>query len=89
MEPPIVVGLIAAAAAVIAASVAAWFTWLASGTSQLRARVESLEAQAERLWAARRQDALLIRAQGDHIDVLEHHIWEQLPPPPPARPTGV
>lgn len=23
---------------------------------------------------------------GDHIDVLEAHIWQQLPPPPPARP---
>lgn len=23
---------------------------------------------------------------GDHIDLLESHIWNQLPPPPPARP---
>lgn len=24
--------------------------------------------------------------QGDHIDVLENHIWSGRPPPPPARP---
>lgn len=23
---------------------------------------------------------------GDHIDVLEAHIWQSLPPPPPPRP---
>lgn len=23
---------------------------------------------------------------GDHVDLLESHIWNQLPPPPPARP---
>jgi uncharacterized membrane protein YccC len=32
---------------------------------------------------------LLIRAQGDHIDLLEHHIWQRLPPPPPPRPAGL
>lgn len=30
----------------------------------------------------------VIRAQGDHIDVLEDHIWRRLPPPPPPRPEG-
>lgn len=33
--------------------------------------------------------ALTIRAQGDFIDSLEHHIYKQLPPPPPSRPPGV
>ena len=23
---------------------------------------------------------------GDHVDILEQHIWKELPPPPPARP---
>lgn len=23
---------------------------------------------------------------GDHVDLLESHIWNKLPPPPPARP---
>ena len=23
---------------------------------------------------------------GDHVDLLENHIWKQLPPPPPPRP---
>ncbi len=32
--------------------------------------------------------ALTIRAMGDHFDVLEDHIWKQLPPPPPRRPPG-
>lgn len=26
---------------------------------------------------------------GDHVDVLENHIWLQKPPPPPARPKYV
>lgn len=42
--------------------------------------------QIERLWQARRDDARVIRAQGDHIDVLEDHIWRRVGPPPPARP---
>ena len=33
--------------------------------------------------------ALIIRAQGDHIDVLEDWIWKQKQPPPPQRPPGL
>jgi hypothetical protein len=53
------------------------------------AHAASQDEQIERLWGARRADAVLIRAQGDHIDVLEAHIWQGLPPPPPARPQGL
>lgn len=42
--------------------------------SELRGRVEFLERDA--------------RLKDDHIDLLEHHIWQQLPPPPPPRPGG-
>lgn len=53
------------------------------------AEVARLSAEQHRLWDARRADALTIRAQGDHIDVLEAHIWAGKPPPPPPRPPGV
>jgi hypothetical protein len=56
---------------------------------QLLARVDSLEKQVGGLWDARRADAVTLRAQGDHIDVLEQHIYRQLPPPPPPRPAGL
>jgi Flp pilus assembly protein TadB len=61
-----------------------------------RARIKALEdrdaewsRRCDVLWAAREADARIKREQGDHIDVLEHHIWQQIPPPPPPRPTGV
>lgn len=61
-----------------------------------RDRIKTLEdrdAEWERrvnvLWAAREADALIKRAQGDHIDVLEAHIWDKKPPPPPPRPAGI
>ena len=47
------------------------------------------EARCNILWAAREADALVKRAQGDHIDVLEDHIWKRRPPPPPHRPSIV
>lgn len=56
---------------------------------QLRLRVSDLETQVQGLWDSRKTDALVIRHQGDHIDVLEDHIWKRKPPPPPARPPGV
>lgn len=52
-------------------------------------RVADLEAGYASLWAAREADAITKRAQGDHIDVLEDHIWKHKPPPPPPRPAGV
>ncbi len=52
-------------------------------------RVSDLEAAQAGLWTARETDALTKRAQGDHIDALEAHIWQRKGPPPPARPAGV
>ncbi|MCB2411780.1 hypothetical protein LGT39_02815 [Demequina sp. TTPB684] len=44
------------------------------------------EQRCNVLWAAREADALIKRAQGDFIDILEDHIWKEKPPPPPPRP---
>lgn len=52
-----------------------------------------LNAELLRLAAERENDRLrmndietyLVRL-GDHVDVLEGHIYKQLPPPPPPRP---
>jgi homoserine dehydrogenase len=55
----------------------------------LQTRLRDVETQVDGLWAARRDDAKRIRAMGDHIDVLEAHIWRGDPPPPPARPDGI
>jgi len=52
-------------------------------------RVADLEAGQLAIWAARENDAITKRAQGDHIDVLEDHIWKGKGPPPPPRPVGV
>lgn len=60
--------------------------WITRGD---RERIGDLEGQVERLWQARRDDAIVIRRLGDYVDVLERHIWEELPPPPPPRPDGV
>lgn len=39
-----------------------------------------LQVEAERQHAKRRA-----QSDADHIDKLEAHIWQQLPPPPPTR----
>lgn len=52
-------------------------------------RLTDVEAEQRQLWAAREGDAVTKRAMGDHIDVLEDHIWQRKPPPPPSRPPGV
>lgn len=57
--------------------------------AQLITRVGSLESQVRELWDLREKDATIKRRQGDHIDLLENHIWQQLPPPPPPRPADV
>lgn len=66
--------------------------WLTSRTGyvgHLTARVKDLEAGWNLMREAAEADALTKRAQGDHIDKLEAHIWSELPPPPPPRPEGV
>ncbi|MDR0848068.1 MAG: hypothetical protein LBN10_03340 [Propionibacteriaceae bacterium] len=51
-------------------------------------RVEH-EKERDELFRLRREDAVLIREQGDFIDALQNHIWEGKGPPPPSRPQGV
>lgn len=51
-------------------------------------RVSDLEASYASLWRDREADAITKRTQGDHIDILEAHIWARKPPPPPPRPAG-
>jgi hypothetical protein len=51
-------------------------------------RLSDLEANQRDLWQLREGDAITKRALGDHIDVLEDHIWKRKPPPPPSRPPG-
>lgn len=84
-DPTVLTAIIGA----IALGFGAWLTWVASGAARLQERVADLEAKMERMWATREADALIKRRQGDHIDVLEHHIWQRKPPPPPARPDGI
>ena len=56
---------------------------------RLDGQVQSLIGRVEALEAQRRMDATVIRGQGDHIDLLEAHIYARRPPPPPPRPAGL
>lgn len=58
-------------------------------TESERRRIKSLEERVDSLEDRREKDAIVKRALGDHIDVLEDHIWQRKPPPPPARPPGI
>jgi outer membrane murein-binding lipoprotein Lpp len=61
----------------------------ASMVAPLLARITDLEKRVEQMWDKLEASALTKRAAGDHIDVLEQHIWQRKPPPPPVRPPGV
>jgi len=91
------------AAVLITAAVAVGGSWLVARTTGRsaaqavevqsrevdRKRITDLEGQVERLWQLRQTDAVTIRRLGDFVDVLEAHIWQRKPPPPPSRPDGI
>ena len=52
---------------------------LMSRVGQLETRLGVVESALDRA----REDRIVL---DDHIDVLEAHIWQGKPPPPPARP---
>lgn len=83
----IIAGAVALGGSTVTAGVAIAGSWFF--TRGDRDRIGTLESRTDALWAAREADALIKRAQGDHIDTLEDHIWKKLPPPPPPRPSGV
>lgn len=49
-------------------------------------RITDIENNYGSLWKDRESDAIKKRQLGDHIDVLEAHIWADKGPPPPPRP---
>lgn len=49
----------------------------------------ALDRRVDELWSKRYEDARVIRKLGDHIDSLEYHVWQGLPPPPPPRPDDI
>ena len=73
------------AAVLITAAVSLGGAWVVAGAG----RITRLEARIERLEALREADAITKRQLGDHVDLLEHHIWDRKPPPPPPRPEGI
>ncbi|MGC3954643.1 MAG: hypothetical protein QM804_10375 [Propionicimonas sp.] len=87
------------AAVLITAAVSIGGSWLIAHQTTMNredsrlaaawSRITQLEDRVGELEGKRADDALVKRALGDHIDVLENHIWKQLPPPPPARPAGI
>jgi len=87
------------AAVLITAAVSMGGSWIVgrqSARNSYQQRIKDLEDRDAKwdercgaLWQAREADALIKRAQGDHIDLLEHHIWNGKPPPPPPRPSMV
>lgn len=58
-------------------------------SAQLRAALAAKDARIDHLDARLEEKSRTIRALADHVDVLEHHIWQRLGPPPPARPEGI
>ena len=57
--------------------------------AQLLERVKALEEWKRDAEQRAEERARVIRAAGDHIDVLEHVIWQELGKRPPIRPEGV
>lgn len=59
---------------------------LAAERADSAAKQSRIDALEERMTAATTAWELERRGYEDHIDALEAHIWQQLPPPPPQRP---
>jgi hypothetical protein len=53
-------------------------TFLQTELANVRAEATKVEVRVLFLEKQRELDL-------EHIDALEHHIWQQLPPPPPMR----
>lgn len=73
----------------VGAVVAAIFGVLGVTQGHLWSRLKHTEEQVKEMWDNREADALKKRRLGDHIDRLEHHIWNEHPPPPPERPDDI
>ena len=66
-----------------------WLVAKNTASNRDHLRIAALESRVDILEQKREQDAIIKRLMGDHIDVLENHIWERKGPPPPARPEGI
>jgi hypothetical protein len=73
------------ASVLITAAVAIGGSWLVARAGRMR----YLEDRIDRLEAAREAAGIAKRRLGDHVDLLEHHIYARKPPPPPTRPEGI
>ncbi len=88
-----VLTLIGAIASALAARFATERKTMIDRLTHLEKRQDDLVSQRAQDWIAfqkkHQEDAIIKRAMGDHIDALEHHIWQGKPPPPPPRPPGI
>ncbi|MBO0596599.1 hypothetical protein I2485_06880 [Nesterenkonia sp. E16_7] len=75
--------------AAVLAGLVAMIGHLYSRLHKLEERNLRLDRRMTEMWEGRRADAVVIRKQAGHIDLLEFHIWNKLGPPPPDRPDGV
>lgn len=100
MDSTVTAALITGIVTIIVSAPTAWYVARTSARNQERKvqqeeresdrqRLAIAEARIDSLWAAREADALIKRRLGDHIDLLEAHIWRSDPPPPPPRPDGI
>lgn len=96
MDPAITAVLITAVVSIGGSWLVAHTSGRTSGTAAAeaviedqRAEIESLRARVAHLEAKAETDARIKRAMGDHIDILEAHIWARKDPPPPPRPDGI
>lgn len=92
MDSNLTAVLITAAVTIGGSWLVAWQTAARFPIDQLRLayeRIAVLEGRVDDLEGKRQADALTKRKLGDHIDLLEAHIWDDKGPPPPPRPDGI